>query len=49
MWAIGAVLDRYFPETTSGVRIAAMTEILEEVKAHHKDEPHEESREHGIL
>lgn len=49
MWAIGAVLDRYFPETTSGVRIAAMMEILEEVEAHHKGEPLEESREHGIL
>lgn len=39
MWAIGAVLDRHFPGITSGVRIAAVMEILEEVKAHHKGEP----------
>lgn len=31
MWAIAAVLDEHFPETTSGTRIAALMDILEVV------------------
>ena len=28
MWAIAAVLDEYFSETTSGTRIAALADIM---------------------